>query len=284
MLTPGRVAKLKVLGRRGSDLYLGSETTPKIALMEKELPPSVQVGDDLEVFVYIDADGSPAATLRLPLAQAGDVAWLKVAAVNYYGAFLEWGLAKDLLVPSGEQPAPMQAGKHYLVKVFLDANNRVLASARLDRWLSQEEPKLRRGEPVSLVIADRTDLGVKAAVNHRYWGLLYQNELFQPVKKGQKLTGYVKQIRPDRKLDITLQAPGYAKVEELTAVILARLAANNGFLPLNDNSPPERVYQAFGVSKKVFKQAMGALYRQKRIVIEKDGISLAAANPPARRF
>jgi predicted RNA-binding protein (virulence factor B family) len=275
MIAPGTIVSLKVLQRRGPEIYVGSETTSKIALADKELPPSVQIGDSLQVFVYIDGNGHPAATAQLPLAQAGDIAWLKVAAVNYYGAFLEWGLPKELLVPFSEQPEEMKVGRYYLVKVFLDSKNRLVASAKINQWLLEQATDLENGEKVSLMIADRTALGVKAIVNHRYWGLLYQNELFRPVEKGQKLTGYVKLIRPDGKLDLTLQVPGHSKMSELTQTILLRLQDNNGFLALSDSSPPEHIYQAFGVSKKAFKQAIGTLYRQKKIIIETNRIRLA---------
>jgi predicted RNA-binding protein (virulence factor B family) len=202
------------------------------------------------------------------------VAWLKVVSINYIGAFLDWGLPKNLLVPFSEQHHEMEVGKSYLVKLFLDDKGRIAATTKLDEWLEEESVDFKPGQKVSLIIADKTDLGYKAVVNNSHWGLLYKNEVFQPLRKGQKLEGYIKQIRDDKKIDLMLHEPGYGKVESLTDKILSRLKQNDGYLNLSDKSPPEAIYEAFGVSKKVFKQAIGALYKKQLIRIETDGIRL----------
>ncbi|HEY5139385.1 MAG TPA: S1-like domain-containing RNA-binding protein, partial [Methylococcales bacterium] len=239
-----------------------------------KLPESCQLGDTLEVFVYVDSEGHLAATTKMPLTQVDEIAWLKVVSLNYVGAFLDWGLPKDLLVPFSEQHHEMEVGRSYLVKVFLDDKNRIAATTKIDRFISDESVDFEAGQKVSLIIAEQTELGFKAIVNNTHWGLLYQNELFQPLRKGQKLDGYIKKIRDDQKIDLSLHHPGYGKVVSLTDHILIKLKENDGVLMLSDKSPPEAIYAAFGVSKKVFKQAIGALYKKKLITLDKSGIRL----------
>ncbi|MGZ5007539.1 MAG: CvfB family protein [Methylobacter sp.] len=275
MINIGKINKLNVVKQQGANVYLDDGTSGKVLLADRKLPADCQVGDSLDVFVYVDSEGHLAATTKKPLAEVGDIAWLKVVSLNYVGAFLDWGLPKDLLVPFSEQHHEMEVGRSYLVKVFLDEQNRIAASTKIDKWLSDESDDFEVGQKVSLIIADKSDLGVKAIINNSHWGMLYENELFQPVRKGQKLDGYIKQVREDRKIDLTLHQPGYGKVLSLTDSIIAKLKANDGVLMLSDKSPPEAIYSAFGVSKKVFKQAIGALYKQQLIAIDKNGIKLA---------
>ena len=274
MLAIGKINSLKVVKKQGADVYLDNGTSGKVLLADKKLPENCQVGDTLDVFVYVDSEGHLAATTKTPLAQVDDIAWLKVVSLNYVGAFLDWGLPKDLLVPFSEQHHEMEVGKSYLVKVFLDDKNRIAATTKIDRFITDESVDFEPGQKVSLIIADKTELGFKAIVNNTHWGLLYQNELFQPLKRGQKLGGYIKQIRDDGKIDLILNQPGYGKVISLTDNILNKLKQNNGTLMLSDKSPPEAIYAAFGVSKKVFKQAIGALYKKQLITIDKNGIKL----------
>jgi predicted RNA-binding protein (virulence factor B family) len=247
-----------------------------VLLADKKPPANSQVGDSLTVFVYTDNEGHLAATTKIPLAQVDEIAYLKVAALNYVGAFLDWGLAKNLLVPFSEQHHELEVGKFYMVKVFLDDQQRVVATTKIDKFISDTaDEELTEGQQVDLLIADKTELGVKAIVNNRYWGMLYSNELFQPVSKGQKLTAYIKHIREDLKIDLSLQLQGYIKkVLPLTETIINELNAHNGVLMISDKSPPEAIYALFGVSKKVFKQAIGALYKQELIDIEKTEIRL----------
>ena len=274
MINIGKLNKLNIVKQQGANVYLDSGTSGKVLLADKKLPENCQVGDTLDVFVYVDSEGHLAATTKMPLAQVDDIAWLKVVSLNYVGAFLDWGLPKDLLVPFSEQHHEMEVGKSYLVKVFLDDKNRIAATTKIDRFIADESAGFEVGQKVSLIIADKTELGVKAIVNNTHWGMLYQNELFQPVRKGQKLDGYIKQIREDHRIDLSLHQPGYGKVVSLTDTILIKLKANNGVLMLSDKSPPEAIYAVFGVSKKVFKQAIGALYKKKLITIDKNGIKL----------
>jgi len=273
MIEIGKTNTLKVVSRVGLEIYLASAASAKVLLVDKK-PPICQVGDSLDVFVYVDTEGHLAATTTIPKALVDDIAWLKVVSLNYVGAFLDWGLPKDLLVPFGEQHHELEVGKSYLVKLFLDAQNRILATTKIEKFIAEEGFYFKAGQKVSLLIADKTDLGIKAIINNTHWGMLYENELFQPVQKGQKIEGFIRQIREDSKIDLTLHQPGYGKVEELTDKILTRLKDNQGFLALSDKSPPEAIYNAFGVSKKVFKQAIGALYKKKLVLIEKDGIRL----------
>lgn len=276
MINIGKQTQLKVVKQQGANIYLGSGTSNKVLLVDKKPPANCQIGDSLQVFVYVDNEGHLAATTTIPLAQVDEIAYLKVVSLNYVGAFLDWGLPKDLLVPFSEQHHELEVGQSYLVKIFLDEQYRLLATTKIDKFISDTaDEALTEGQQVDLLIADKTDMGVKAIINHRYWGMLYTNELFQAVTKGQKLTGYIKQIRDDLKIDLSLQLQGYVnKVLPLTESILNALKANNGVLMLSDKSPPEAIYAMFGVSKKVFKQAVGALYKQQKISIEKTAIKL----------
>ena len=274
MLNIGKINKLKVVKKQGADIYLDSGASGKVLLADRKLPENCQLGDTLDVFVYVDSEGHLAATTKMPLAQVDDIAWLKVVSLNYVGAFLDWGLPKDLLVPFSEQHHEMEVGRSYLVKVFLDDLNRIAATTKIDRFISDESIDFEAGQKVQLIIAEQTELGFKAIVNNTHWGLLYQNELFQTLRKGQKLDGYIKKVRDDQKIDLSLHHPGYGKVVSLTDTILIKLKENDGVLMLSDKSPPEAIYSAFGVSKKVFKQAIGALYKKKLITIDKIAVRL----------
>jgi uncharacterized protein len=274
MIKIGKINKLRVLKIQAMDIYLGDATSAKVLLSDKKNSAKYQVGETLEVFVHVDSEGHLAATTIVPLAQVDDVAWLKVVSLNYVGAFLDWGLPKDLLVPFSEQHHEMEVGKYYLVKLFLDEKGRIAASTKINRFISEESVDYELGQKVKLVIAEKTPLGYKAIVNDTHWGLLYQNELFQPLKLGQKLEGYIKKIRTDQKIDLSLHDPGYGKVVSLTNTILVRLKENQGLLMLSDKSPPEAIYNEFGVSKKAFKQAIGALYKKKMITIDNYAIKL----------
>ena len=276
MINIGKINQLTVVKQQGANIYLGSGASNKVLLADKKPPANCQVGDSLSVFVYVDNEGHLAATTKIPLAQVDEIAYLKVVSLNYVGAFLDWGLPKDLLVPFSEQHHELEVGQSYLVKIFLDEQHRMVATTKIDKFISDTaDEDLSEGLAVDLLIADKTDMGVKAIINHSYWGMLYANELFQPVSKGQKLTGYIQHIRDDLKIDLSLQLQGYVKkVLPLTDSILNALKANNGVLMLSDKSPPETIYAMFGVSKKVFKQAIGALYKQQKISIEKTEIRL----------
>jgi predicted RNA-binding protein (virulence factor B family) len=208
--------------------------------------------------------------------EIGQVAWLKVVDVTNVGAFVDWGLPKDLFVPFAEQQFPLKKGSHCLIRVYVDNEGRLAGSTRLDHWIKESSPDLKPGQKVSLIVADKTELGFKAVVNHECWGLLYSNELYRRIRKGQELDGFVQRVRDDGKIDLTLTQPGFSadKIDDVAEKILTALRKSDGFLALTDKSPPQEIYAVFGVSKKVFKQALGALYKQRRISLDKDGIRL----------
>jgi len=277
MVNVGEINKLSVKRMHTLGAFLDGGESGEVLLPNRSLPLGCKPGDELEVFVYVALDEQLLASVKLPSAQVGDVAWLKAVAVNKIGAFLDWGLPKDLLVPYSEQPYRMEVGYRYLVVVFLDDQNRIAASARVDEFMEDEnEGKFTVGQEVSLIIGDKTDLGVKAAVDNTHWGVLYKNELFTNIKKGQKYTGYIKKIREDDRIDLSLQKPGYSKarMEGLAGKVFDEIQSQGGFLALNDKSPPEKIYDTFGVSKKMFKQAIGKLYKKRLITIDADGVHL----------
>ena len=273
MIEIGKFNQLKVI-RRDLDVYLDGGEFGNILLLASEVPTDCKIGDSFNLFVYSGVKGQLTATFVKPLAEVDEIAWLKAVSVSHAGGFLAWGLPKDLLVPFSEQRYEMVAGKYYLVKIFLDDENRIAATMKFEDLIIEESYYFKEGQQVCAMIAEKTDLGFKAIVNHSHWGVLYENEIFQPLKKGQKVIAYIKQIRPDKKIDLILQKSGYGKVEELTDKILRKLKENNGYLALSDKSPPEQIYEIFGVSKKVFKQAIGSLFKQKRIDLDKSSIRL----------
>lgn len=204
----------------------------------------------------------------------GEVAWLKICEVNHLGAFADWGLSKDLFIPFGEQQHPLRAGAYAVVKVYLDNQGRPTGSTRIDRWIEDTSTALTVGQEVDLLIAEQTELGFKAVINHQFWGLLYSNELYRRIRRGQKTVGFVQRIRDDGKIDLSLNRPGFSesKIQPIIDAIEAKLRENEGFFALNDKSPPPAIYAEFGVSKKIFKQAVGALYKARKITIEPNGI------------
>jgi predicted RNA-binding protein (virulence factor B family) len=207
----------------------------------------------------------------------GQVAWLKVVEVNHLGAFVDWGLSKDLFIPFAEQHHPLKPGNLTIVKVYLDNQGRPAGSTRIDHWIEDTATGLKVGEKVSLLVAEQTELGFKAIINHQFWGLLYSNELYRRIRRGQALDGYIQRIRDDGKIDLSLNQPGFnnSKIDGVAQKIVSQLNENSGFLGLTDKSPPPAIYAAFGVSKKVFKQAIGSLYKARKITIEAEGIRLA---------
>jgi predicted RNA-binding protein (virulence factor B family) len=213
-------------------------------------------------------------------APLGEVASLKILAVNKAGAYLAWDRSEDLFLPWKDvkhaQRNLIKEGKRITVFLFKDPEGRVLASTRLETYLSDEAEGFREGDKVTLVIGDRTDLGVRVVVNHRYWGMVHESDIFTKLTRGETREGFIKALRADHKLSITLSAPGYAKVDDLAQRILDALQRRGGFLPLTDKSPPEEIYALFGISKKVFKQTLGSLYRRQRILLEAAGIRLVS--------
>jgi predicted RNA-binding protein (virulence factor B family) len=276
MLSIGQFSQLKVLEIGTYGAILDGGHSGRLLLTLLQCPAALAPGDDLEVFIYLDAQGDPVPTTRRPAAELGQVAWLEVVDANSLGAFVDWGLPKDLFIPFAEQQYTLSKGDHTLVRVYQDNQGRLAGSTRIDYWINDDSQELKKGQRVSLVIADKTELGFKAIINHTCWGLLYGNELYRKIRKGQVVDGYIKQVREDGKVDLSLDQPGFSKdkIEIVTNAILAALKKNEGFLALTDKSPPPEIYAAFGVSKSVFKQAIGALYKQRRIVLESTGIRL----------
>ena len=271
----GKYNQLEVVKTVDFGVYLDGFDDGEILLPARYVPAECRIGDVLNVFIYLDNEERLVATTLEPLVQVGQFAWLEVSWVNEYGAFLNWGLMKDLFVPFREQKMKMQMGRSYLVHAHLDEESyRIVASAKVERYLSKEQPSYQQGEEVEVLVWQRTDLGVKVIVDNQFGGLLYNSELFAPVEPGMRLVAYVKQVREDGKIDLTLQKVGYAKVEDFSDVLLAYLKEHNGYVQLHDKSPAEAIYDAFGVSKKTFKKAVGDLYKKRLVSISEAGIKL----------
>jgi uncharacterized protein len=267
---------LSVIREAPPGLYLDGGDLGEILLPGRYIPADLRPKDRLEAFVYRDSEDRLVATTETPLAMVGEFAYLKVVSVNRnIGAFLDWGLAKDLLLPFREQESPLRAGDGVIVHVCLDEKtNRILATMRLSRYLSRDTPAYRDGEAVNLLVTARTPLGYNAIVENAHRGLLYNDNLAAPLAIGQKVRAFVKTVRPDRRIDLRLDASGYKRVAALTDQIVQALEQNGGRLAFDDDSSPEQIRQKFGVSKKAFKQALGKLYKRRRISFLKPGIQL----------
>ncbi len=275
MVQIGKINRLKILRKVSIGLYLDGDTLGDLLVPNRYVPENISVGDELDVFVYLDSEDRLIATTEVPLAQVGDFALMKAVAVTKVGAFLDWGLSKDLLVPFSEQQQKMETGKHYLVHVYLDDNTkRIVASAKIDKFLDNLPPQYEPGEQVQLMIASRTDLGFKAIVNGIHSGMLYNNQVFKSLKIGDKVTGYIQKVREDDKIDLLLEKPGYEKIDDISEIILDKLKQNKGFLPVTDKNEPNEIARIFGMSKKNFKKAVGGLYKKRMIDIQNDGIKL----------
>lgn len=276
----GDYNNLKIVKRVSFGLYLDGDEDGEILLPAKYVPDGYDIGDIIKVFVYLDNEERLVATTEEPLAKVGDFALLRVAWTNDYGAFLDWGLLKDLFVPFSEQEGKMVKGNSYLVYVTIDRKSyRIYASARLDKYLSRTKPPYETNEEVDIIVWRRTDLGWKVIVNGNHSGLVFANEVFRDLKTGDRLKGYVKRVRTDGKIDIVLQRHGVAGDDDSSMRLLSAIEAQRGFLPLNDNSSPDEIYSMLGMSKKAFKRAAGKLYKQRLIVIDDDGLRLAAGRP-----
>ncbi|MDR1980524.1 MAG: GntR family transcriptional regulator [Tannerellaceae bacterium] len=275
MVAIGVYNKLKIVKDLDFGVYLDGGDGLEILLPARYVPKNIKPGDEVEVFIYHDNEGRLIATTAHPLAVAGEFKFMKVKSVNQTGAFLEWGLMKDLLVPFREQKTAMKEGRYYCVYVHLDhVTNRIVASARIEKYLDHVFPDYTFNQKVDILVVDETELGYKVIINNLHWGLVYHNEVFQRLEKGEQLKGYIKEVRQDEKIDVSLAPLGYKKVEGVANLVLESLRMHAGFLALHDKSEAEEIYALFRCSKKAFKQAIGALYKQKQITIEKEGIRL----------
>ena len=276
MTSIGRRNLLEIRREAVQGLYLDGGELGEILLPRRYVPQKFATGDKLDVFIYLDSEDRLVATTEKPFAMAGEFAFLRVVSVNrQIGAFLDWGLSKDLLLPFREQTSPVRAGQSIVAAVLLDEKtNRIIASARLHRHLSRQPPGYADGQPVSLLVTGQTPLGYNALVDNAHAGLIYRDNLSAPLKVGQSLRGFVRTIRPGGKIDLSLDQSGYKRVAPLKDQILEALKQNGGHLNFDDDSPPEAIRVNFGVSKKAFKQALGALYKSRQIDFGKPGINL----------
>lgn len=271
----GRMNRMRVVKALDFGVYLDGGELGEILLPKKYLNEDCKVGGEVDVFLYLDSEDRLIATTLPPLAMVGEFAFLKCVEVGPVGAFLDWGLLKDLLVPFREQRQKMEKGRHYIVRIYLDEKTtRIAASSRHGKFLNETPPDYKEGEEVDLLIAGEIAVGYKAIVNERHWGLLYRNEVFQPLKIGQRIKGYVTKIRDGKKVDLTLQKQGGEHIRDAAAIILDVLRAKGGFIPVTDSSSPEKIAAVFNLSKKAYKKAVGGLYKRHLITIEKHGIQL----------
>ncbi|MDA9272208.1 S1-like domain-containing RNA-binding protein [bacterium] len=274
MIKIGQFNKLRMIKEVPFGIYLDGDDWGEILLPNKVVPPNTKLNDMLDVFIYFDSDDKIIATTLRPRAQVGSCAFLKVIDINPVGAFLDWGLDKDLLVPKPEQHRPMEIDKSYIVYVKQDNQGRIIASSKLDYCLDKSPADFKPGDEVNLLIAATTDLGTKVIINDSYWGLIHTGDIFQTLNFGKRTRGYIKTIRADGKIDVVLRQMGQNSIRELAKCILAELHKKEGFLPLHDKSPALDIMRVFNESKKSFKSAIGQLYKQGDIDIESDGIRL----------
>ena len=271
----GERASLKILHEKTFGLFLDGGELGEILLPHREIPRGCSIGESLDVFLYNDSEDRPVATMLRPKVMPGHFARLKCVAVTGVGAFLDWGLPKDLLVPFREQKVRMDVGKNYVVHAHVDEQtSRIIASTRLARHIDQGPHDFYPGQTVDLMVYGKTDLGYKAIVNGTHSGLIFANDVFQPLQPGETLQGYIATVRPDGKIDLTLHAPGRGRVDDLENRILTELKARAGFWPIGDHSTPAEINEELGVSKRTFKQATGALLRKRAITIEEKGLRL----------
>lgn len=275
MITLGRFHTLTITELSGEGAYLDGKNLGEVFLPLNEIEEQDSAGSQISVFVYLDSDGLTTATKKTPNAQLGDFALMRVKEINSIGAFLDWGIDKDLLVPYGEQNPKMEQGMSYLVGVYLDnASERLCASNRYNKFVGKAEANYNFKDKVDLIVAGRTDLGYKVIVDKLHWGIVYYDTAFKSLFVGQTMPGYIKKVREDNKLDIVLEPIGMAKVHTLADKIVEELNKNNGFLPLGDKSDPELIKKTFSCSKANFKKAIGGLFKKGIIAIEAKSIKL----------
>lgn len=274
MVEIGKLNKLMVVKKVDFGIYLKGEEFGEILLPRRYVPKNCEIGNIMEVFIYFDSEDRIIATTEKPYAVVGKFALLKVISVNSVGAFIDWGLPKDLLVPFREQKQEMEEGESYVVFIYLDKSRRIVASSKLDKFLDTLPINFQEGQEVELLICYQTDIGYKAIINGCYGGILYKNEVFQILEKGQQIKGFIKKVRDDKKIDLCLHRPGYEKVDDLSERIIDTLKKRGGFISVGDKSSPKIIYGLFGVSKRTYKKAIGVLYKERLITFEHNGIKL----------
>lgn len=275
MATVGRYNTLKVLRETSSGYFLDGEELGDILLPGKYAPRRLKEDDEIEVFLYFDSEDRIIATKEEPYCEVGDFALLEVVEVNEIGAFLNWGLQKDLLVPFREQKLKMEPGSWHIVYVYIDEKTgRIAASAKVDKFLGLQPADYKPGDEVELFIYGPCPLGFNAIINNAHWGMLYAGEVFQPLNRGEHITGYINKVREDGKIDLSLYPAGYKKAQTSAELIIEYLKRNDGFMELTDKSPADEIYETFGISKKNFKMAVGSLYKNRVIEIGENGIRL----------
>jgi len=275
MIQIGTRASLPVLREKPVGLFLDAENLGEILLPRREMPKDWALGALIDVFIYLDSEDRLVATLKQPRAMPGQFAKLSCIATTAVGAFLDWGLPKDLLVPFREQKTRMEVGKKYLVKVLVDEKSRrIVATTRIARHIDQCEADFYPGQEVELTVYGKTPMGYKAIVNNTHTGMIYANEVFQELSQGEKLKGWIASLRSDGKIDLTLQPPGRERVDDLEKEIMGELVARGGFWALTDKTPAEEIYAELGVSKRTFKQTLGALLRKRLVTQTETGIRL----------
>ncbi|NAS30088.1 GntR family transcriptional regulator [Flavobacteriaceae bacterium R38] len=275
MIQLGEFNTLEILRDTSPGLFLGDKDGNEILLPNKYVPENFEIGDFIEVFCYLDHEERPVATNLTPHVILNDFALLKAVSVTRIGAFMDWGLEKHLFVPFKEQAAKMVEGKWYLIYCYLDEEtDRLVGSSKTNNFISNEELTVERLQEVDLIVSRHTELGEEVIINKKHKGLIYKNDLNEKLRLGERLKGYVQKIRDDHKIDVSLQPIGYKKIDPSAKVILDKLKENNGFLELHDKSQPEEIKYILQMSKKTFKKAIGALYKEKSILIKEDGIYL----------
>lgn len=274
MLRLGDYNTLRIVKSVDFGLYLDGGEEGEILLPQRYVTKDMHIGDEIEVFIYLDQEERPVATTEHPIAKVGEFASLEVAWVNQYGAFLKWGLMKDLFCPFREQKKRMEQGQRHIIYIKVDKDSyRLMATAKVEKYL-EPAPAMKHGDPADILVWQKTDLGFKCIVNNRYQGQIYDNQIFQPLHSGDRLQGFIDHVRQDGKIDLTLQPSGRQHTLDFAEVLLRYLYENDGYCNLGDKSPAELIYDRFQVSKKAYKKAIGDLYRRRLIIITDDGIRL----------
>ena len=271
----GDYNKLTIVKEVDFGLYLDGGDEGEILLPSRYVPKGVKPGDELEVFVYLDQEERLIATTERPYVKVGEFAYLEVAWVNQFGAFLNWGLMKDLFCPFSEQKQKMVKGTRHIVHVHVDEESyRIMASAKVERYLSDDTPKYSHNEAVDLLVWQKTEMGYKVIINNEHQGLVYSNQVFRPIHIGENIKGYIGQVRPDGKIDVMLQPSGRQQTIDFADTLTDYLISHGGNCPYGDKTDPETIKEVFGVSKKTFKRAVGDLYRKRFIIIDDEGLHL----------